>query len=67
VKDNGIGLDLEKNGDKVFGLYKRFHPQIEGKGVGLFMVKSQVEALGGHITVSSALNQGMEFNITLPL
>ncbi|MES2559350.1 MAG: PAS domain S-box protein [Bacteroidota bacterium] len=67
VKDNGIGIDLEKNGDKIFGLYKRFHPEIDGKGVGLFMVKSQTEALGGHVTATSALNKGIEFTITLPI
>lgn len=67
IKDNGQGLDMKKNGDKIFGLYKRFHPHIEGKGVGLFMAKSQAEAVGGKITATSELNKGIEFNITLPL
>lgn len=67
VKDNGQGIDLNKNKDKIFGLYKRFHPKIEGKGLGLFMVKTQVETLGGSIDVISELNKGTEFIIELPL
>lgn len=66
-KDNGIGIDLEKNGDKIFGLYKRFTETQEGKSMGLFMVKTQVEALSGEIKVSSAPGHGTEFTITLPL
>ncbi|PKQ46445.1 PAS domain-containing protein [Confluentibacter flavum] len=61
--DNGLGIDMKKHGDKVFGLYKRFHSHVEGKGIGLFMVKTQVEALEGKITVSSVLNKGTEFTI----
>ena len=63
-KDNGMGIDLERRSNEVFGLYKRFHPQAaEGKGMGLFMVKMQVETLGGKISVSSEVNRGTEFNI----
>lgn len=65
-KDNGTGIDLEANASKVFGLYKRFHFHIEGKGLGLFMVKTQVEALGGRIKLESILNQGTEFIVELP-
>lgn len=64
--DNGIGIDLNENGDKLFGLYKRFHPHIEGKGLGLFMVKTQVEALQGTISVKTKPNEGTEFIIELP-
>ncbi len=46
-KDNGLGIDLGTRGDQVFGLYKRFHNHVEGKGMGLFMVKTQVESMGG--------------------
>jgi PAS domain S-box-containing protein len=64
--DNGIGIDLNKHGDKVFGLYRRFHPnEAEGKGMGLYMVKSQVEALGGKISISSEVDHGTEFTIVL--
>lgn len=63
-KDNSIGMDLETKNDDVFGLYKRFHPEhAEGKGMGLFMVKTQVETLGGKISVQSQVNQGTEFKI----
>jgi len=67
VKDNGSGIDLIKNKDLVFGLYKRFHNQIEGKGMGLYMVKTQVETLGGKITVESGINIGTEFIIEFQL
>lgn len=61
--DNGMGIDLTKKGQDVFGLYKKFHPGIEGKGMGLFMVKTQVETLGGKISVRSEVNKGSEFTI----
>jgi PAS domain S-box-containing protein len=61
--DNGTGIDLEKRGDQVFGLYKQFHANTEGKGMGLFMVKTQVETLGGKISVKSGINKGTEFKI----
>ena len=62
-KDNGMGIDLTKNSEQVFGLYKRFHSNIEGKGMGLFMVKTQVETLGGKISLKSEENKGTEFLI----
>jgi len=62
-KDNGMGIDLEKHQHNLFGLYKRFHLQVEGKGMGLFMLKTQVETLGGKISVSSEVNKGSEFTI----
>ena len=62
-KDNGLGIDLAQHGKKVFGLYKRFHPNIEGKGLGLFMVKTQIEVLGGKIKVQSEPGVGTEFII----
>lgn len=65
-KDNGMGIDLKRRGDQVFGLYKRFHTETtEGKGIGLFMVKTQVEALGGKIAIASEVNKGTEFSIIL--
>lgn len=69
-EDNGLGIDLAKHGQEIFGLYKRFHQHIGGKGMGLFMVKTQMESLGGKICVTSELNMGtafeMEFNINKP-
>lgn len=62
-KDNGLGIDLAKKGKSIFGLYQRFHPHIEGKGMGLFMVKTQVELLGGKITVLSEVAKGTQFTL----
>ena len=66
-KDNGLGIDLEKRSKDVFGLYKRFHLDIDGKGMGLFMVKAQVESLGGNISLLSQVNKGTEFKIEIPI
>jgi PAS domain S-box-containing protein len=66
-KDNGKGIDLDKNAANLFGLYKRFDTTMEGKGVGLFMVKTQVEALGGSINVKSKLTQGTEIILEFPV
>ena len=62
-KDNGIGIDLVRNRDKVFGLYQRFHNYPDSKGLGLYLVKSQVETMGGTITISSEVNKGTTFTI----
>lgn len=66
IKDNGIGIDLNKNRSEVFKLYKRFNTEISGRGIGLYMVKSQVVALGGKIEISSIINEGSTFRISLP-
>ncbi len=63
-RDNGIGIDLERNGDKIFGLYQRFHNYPDSKGLGLYLVKSQVESMGGNITVQSEVNKGTTFTLT---
>ena len=65
--DNGRGIDLGKYGKKIFGLYQRFDNSVEGRGVSLCMVKTQVETLGGLIKVESALNKGTRFTIQLPV
>lgn len=62
-RDNGLGIDLLKYEDQIFGLYKRFHLHTEGKGIGLFMVKTQVETLGGKISIKSEPDRGSEFII----
>jgi len=66
VQDNGIGVDLEKHGDNMFGMYKRFHTHLEGKGLGLFLAKQQIEAMGGSISIESELNVGTKFTIRFP-
>ena len=66
-KDNGIGIDMEKYRQRVFQLYHRFNFSVEGKGLGLFMSKTQVEALGGSIDVDSKPGVGSTFRVCLPL
>jgi light-regulated signal transduction histidine kinase (bacteriophytochrome) len=65
-KDNGKGID-EKNFKNLFGLYKRFDTSVQGKGMGLFMVKIQVETLGGKISVQSELGFGTTFKVEFPM
>jgi len=62
-KDNGIGIDLNLYGDKIFGMYKTFHGNEDAKGMGLFILKTQIEALGGKIVVESILNQSTTFRV----
>lgn len=68
VRDNGIGMDLT-NVDKykVFGLYQRMHEHVEGKGMGLFLVKTQIEALNGKVEVESKYNEGSVFRVYFPM
>ncbi|PBQ33189.1 hypothetical protein CNR22_15865 [Sphingobacteriaceae bacterium] len=61
--DNGLGIDLNKYKDKIFGLHKIFHRVENAKGVGLFMTRSQIEAMGGTISVKSEVNKGSVFTI----
>lgn len=67
ISDNGIGIDLDLFSEKIFGLYQRFHDHVNGKGIGLYLVKTQVEALNGKITVESELNQGTMFRISFSI
>jgi signal transduction histidine kinase len=63
VKDNGLGIDLEKHKDSIFGLYKTFHRNNDARGVGLYLTKNQIENMGGKIEVESTLNFGSTFKI----
>lgn len=63
--DNGLGIDLALHGKKIFGLYQRFHSHIEGKGLGLFLIKSQITSMGGSIEVESEPDRGTRFFIQL--
>lgn len=67
VTDNGMGIDMKRFGDKLFSLYRRFHSHIEGKGLGLFLVKLQTEALGGKIEVASEIEKGTTFLVKFKL
>jgi PAS domain S-box-containing protein len=62
-QDFGIGIDLNRNRDKVFGLYQRFHNYPDSKGLGLYLVKSQVEAMGGTISIESEVDKGTTFTL----
>jgi signal transduction histidine kinase/DNA-binding NarL/FixJ family response regulator len=59
--DNGIGMDMDKVKDRIFGLYQRFHERTDSKGIGLYLIQSQVTALGGKISVTSKVNEGTTF------
>ncbi|MEN7547411.1 PAS domain S-box protein [Rapidithrix thailandica] len=61
--DNGKGIDLEKYGSKIFGMYKTFHNNSDARGIGLFLTKNQIEAMGGSIQVDSIVDQGTTFTI----
>jgi PAS domain S-box-containing protein len=63
--DNGLGIDLDRHKDKVFGMYKTFHHHKEAKGIGLFITKNQVEAMNGKIDIESKVDSGTTFNILL--
>lgn len=63
VKDNGLGIDLERYQDDVFGLYKTFHRKENSNGIGLYITKNQIESMGGKIEVESQVNQGSTFKV----
>lgn len=65
VEDNGIGIDLDKFGNDIFGLYKTFHNNSNAEGIGLYLTKNQIEALGGEIAVESTVDVGTKFTITI--
>ena len=63
MQDNGLGIDLERYGDKIFGMYKTFHNRKDARGLGLYIIKNQIEAMDGHITVESKVNEGTLFKV----
>ncbi|MFD2585427.1 PAS domain S-box protein [Croceitalea marina] len=65
IKDNGIGINLDKNGDKLFGMYKTFHDNKDARGIGLYISKNQIEAMGGSIIACSEINKGTTFKVYL--
>ncbi len=62
-RDNGLGIDLQKEGDKLFGFHKTFHENPDAKGVGLFITKTQVESMGGSISATSKVDEGTAFKV----
>jgi signal transduction histidine kinase len=67
IKDNGLGFNIRLHHEQLFKLYKRFHTHVEGRGLGLYLIKSQVEVLHGTIEVDSEPNKGSTFTVILPL
>lgn len=65
IEDNGLGIDLKTHGEKLFGMYKTFHQHKDARGLGLFITKNQVEAMGGKIEVTSEIKKGTTFIIYL--
>jgi signal transduction histidine kinase len=65
IQDNGIGIDLEKHGKAIFGMYKTFHQNKDAKGFGLYLTKNQVESMGGKIEVESTPGKGSIFKVYL--
>lgn len=65
VEDNGMGFDASQFGEKIFKLYERIHYSVEGKGLGLYLIKTQVEALGGKVEVCSKPDAGATFIISI--
>jgi signal transduction histidine kinase len=66
IQDNGKGIDLEKYGEKLFGMFKTFHGNRDARGIGLFITRNQIEALGGTIEVESKVGEGTKFTVYLP-
>ena len=65
VADNGLGINLEKYGHQIFKMRKTFHQHPESRGLGLFLIKNQIESMGGQIVVNSEVNKGTTFRVIL--
>lgn len=65
VKDNGFGIDIAKNKDKLFGMYKTFHQEPNSRGIGLYIAKNQIEAMHGKFEIESKVGIGTTFKIYL--
>ncbi|GAC1392869.1 MAG: hypothetical protein NVSMB46_09740 [Candidatus Saccharimonadales bacterium] len=61
VSDNGVGIDLTKNGDKIFQINQTFHDHPDAKGLGLYLIKNHIESLGGNIQIESEVGAGTTF------
>lgn len=63
INDNGLGIDLEKHGNLLFGMYKTFHKHENANGIGLYITKNQIESMNGQISVESKVGEGTTFKI----
>jgi light-regulated signal transduction histidine kinase (bacteriophytochrome) len=64
VSDNGLGFDMEKVKDRLYGLHQKFHHHIDSKGVGLYLIYNHIVSLGGQIHLESEINNGATFTIS---
>ncbi len=64
ISDNGKGIDLHKYHDRIYGMYKTFHGNKDARGIGLFITKNQIDAMGGKVEIFSEVNVGTSFKIT---
>ncbi|RDC62922.1 PAS domain S-box protein [Adhaeribacter pallidiroseus] len=63
VQDNGLGIDLQKHGQKLFTMFSRLHDHVEGSGIGLYIIKRIMENSGGEVEVSSQIGVGSTFTV----
>ena len=63
ISDNGLGIDLKKHGDSLFGMYKTFHKHKDSHGLGLYITKNQIESMKGTVSVESEVGLGTTFII----
>ena len=63
IADNGLGINIEKYGERLFGMYKTFHKNPEARGIGLFITKNQIESMGGSVDIESEEGKGTVFKI----
>lgn len=64
ITDNGLGIDLKKHGDLLFGMYKTFHKHKDSHGIGLYITKNQIESMNGAVNVASEVGVGSTFTVT---
>ena len=64
IEDNGMGIDLKQHGHKIFGMYKTFHKHEDARGLGLFITKNQIDAIGGKVELTSKVGAGTKFTIS---
>ena len=63
IRDNGLGIDLKSNYNKLFTLNGTFHEHPDSRGVGLYITKNHIESLGGKIEVESKVDEGTCFSV----
>lgn len=66
VRDNGLGIDMQRYQERIFQLYQTFHSHPESRGLGLYILRNQIEAMGGNVDLKSTVGKGSEFTISLP-